>query len=262
MKREHVPSLNDLAFNGRNKSYGAYFLRKKYPRNLWLALFISVLFATVVFLTPLAVYYFDPIPLQDNDLIYEVPYFNMMNLPDEDLNRLAQALSVPVREVTLAPVVSDSLSPEKQIPIEQKNSPDVPLDEVAKSDTLPTGPGSSGFGPGTGDDTGLATVIDVYPRFPGGDEARLYFLRKNIHYPEAAQKKMIQGVVIVIFIIEADGNMSNIEIAKGIGGGCDEEALRVARSMPRWDPGKRSGKPVRVMVKMPVVFRLPGKLSR
>ncbi len=259
MKRERIPSLNDLAFKGRNQSYGAYVLRRKYSLFLFIALCITILLAAIASLTPLAVYYFDPIPLQDDDYIYEVPYYTMMAPPEEDLNKLAQALSVPLEEVNQVPVVSDSLKPEDQKPLEQKPLPDAPPEEIQNQDSVPQGPGGSGFGPGTGDDTGLATVIDVYPRFPGGDEARLYFLRKNIKYPEGAQKKMIQGMVMVVFIIEADGSMSDIEITKGIGGGCDEEALRVARAMPRWDPGKRSGRPVRVMVRMPVVFRLPGK---
>lgn len=261
MKRERVPSLNDLAFKGRNQSYGAYVLRKKYSRYLFIALCISILLTAITSLTPLAIYYFDPIPLTDDDYIYEVPYYTMMAPPEEDLNKLARAFSAPLQEVSQVPVVSDSLKPEDQKPLEQKPPENVLPEEVAH-DTAPQGPGSSGFGPGTGDDTGLATVIDVYPRFPGGDEARLYILRKNIRYPDAAQKNLIQGIVMVVFIIETDGSMSHIEVTKGIGGGCDEEALRVTRSMPRWEPGKRSGKPVRVMVRMPVVFRLPGKTTK
>ena len=84
------------------------------------------------------------------------------------------------------------------------------------------------------------------------------FLRNNVHYPDGAYKSGLQGVVMVVFVIETDGSISNIQITKGMGSGCDEEAMRVTKMMPRWEPGRRSGKPVRVMVRMPIVFKIPG----
>jgi protein TonB len=108
-------------------------------------------------------------------------------------------------------------------------------------------------------DTTLATTIDVYPRYPGGEDARLYYLRRHVAYPKEAVDKGIQGVVMVIFVVEADGSVTNVKLLKGIGGVCDDEAIRVTREMPKWSPGKRSGRPVRVMVKMPIVFGIPKK---
>jgi protein TonB len=64
---------------------------------------------------------------------------------------------------------------------------------------------------------------------------------------------------MVVFVVEVDGSVSNVNVVNRIGGGCDEEAIRVAREMPRWEPGKRNGRAVRVMVRMPIVFRIPGK---
>jgi protein TonB len=124
-----------------------------------------------------------------------------------------------------------------------------------------TGSGGNGGedGTGPGEDTGIYTTIDVYPRFPGGDQARFYFLRTNIRYPEAAVKTGVEGIVMVVFVIEKDGSVSNVEVSKGIGSGCDEEAVRVIKLMPRWEPGKRSGRAVRVLVRMPIVFRIPSK---
>jgi len=259
MKSTRIPSLIDLAFKGRNQTYGAYLLRKKYFRYLTVSVISSLFLLGLMVLIPFAIYYFEPGPQLNDDMIYEVSYYSMMTPPQEDLNELAKALSAPLREIRQVPVVEDTLKPEEQKPVEQTPPKDEIPEEVLKKDSIPRGPGGSGFNQGTGGDQGLATVIDVYPRFPGGEEARLFFLRKNVHYPEIAQKKQIQGVVMLVFIIETDGSMTHFEISKGIGGGCEEEALRVARSMPRWDPGKRSGQPVRVMVRMPVVFRLPGK---
>ena len=74
-------------------------------------------------------------------------------------------------------------------------------------------------------------------------------------------KNGVQGIILLVFIIEPDGSITHVEVKKGIGGGCDEEASRVARTMPRWEPGKRSGRPVRVLVQMPIVFRLPAAVQ-
>lgn len=106
------------------------------------------------------------------------------------------------------------------------------------------------------DDMEVYTVVEIYPSFPGGELARIKFLQKNIRYPADALKNKIEGQVIVNFIIEKDGSMSNIKVLKGIGGGCDEEALRVTYLMPKWKPGFQSALPVRVNFNMPVTFRL------
>ena len=79
---------------------------------------------------------------------------------------------------------------------------------------------------------------------------------ENIKYPESALKQGIQGTVYVSFIVEKDGSVSNVNILKGIGGECDEEALRVVKEMPRWTPGLYKGKPARVLFNMPIYFKL------
>jgi periplasmic protein TonB len=255
MRREKVPGLDELAFQGRNKAYGAYDLRKRYPRILAMASVIASVFVALVFVIPFLYYYFDPVLLVEGELFYEAEYYSMMPPPD-DPNLLIPSLPKPLPEESAQPVVADSVPPEEVKPIEPTP---VKKEEEVKTDTAGKGDGSQGFGPGTGENTGLATVIDVYPRYPGGDESRLYFLRKNIRYPEAAIKAGVQGVVMVVFIIEMDGSLSNVEVGKGIGGGCDEEALRVVKRMPKWEPAKRGGRAVRLMIRMPIVFRIPGK---
>ena len=94
------------------------------------------------------------------------------------------------------------------------------------------------------------------PQYIGGDKARIEFLKENIKYPLEALNKKIQGSVYVTFVINEDGSLSNIKILKGIGGGCDEEVLRVVKLMPNWKPGKQKGKPVMVQFNMPVKFTL------
>lgn len=101
--------------------------------------------------------------------------------------------------------------------------------------------------------------VDVSPEYPGGMNEMVKFISSNIIYPEAAKKANIKGVVYVSFIVEKDGSISNIKILRGIGGGCDEETIRVVKLMPKWTPGKKGEKPVRVKVALPVKFELGNK---
>ena len=81
-------------------------------------------------------------------------------------------------------------------------------------------------------------------------------LGKNLRYPRQAKKMGIQGKVYIRFIVDTDGSLTNIEVLKGIGAGCDEEALRVITQAPKWKPGKQRGKPVKVRMTIPIVFKL------
>lgn len=100
------------------------------------------------------------------------------------------------------------------------------------------------------------SVVEQDPEFPGGMEAMYKYLAENIKYPEQAKADGIQGRVFVRFVIEADGSVTNAQVLRGIGGGCDEEALRVVEAMPKWTPGKQQGKPVRVQFNLPIIFKL------
>lgn len=100
------------------------------------------------------------------------------------------------------------------------------------------------------------TVVDQMPQFPGGIDAMFTFMQNTTKYPEEAHKQGIEGKVFVRFVVEKDGQLDNIEVVHGIGGGCDEEAVRVLRLMPDWTPGKQGGVPVRVMFSMPFTFKL------
>jgi protein TonB len=97
--------------------------------------------------------------------------------------------------------------------------------------------------------------VEDMPEFPGGEQAMMDFVSKNVVYPKEAQEKGISGRVMVSFIVEKDGSVNEVKIVRGIGGGCDEEAVRVVKSMPKWKPGKMKGKPVRVSYMMPIIFK-------
>lgn len=97
---------------------------------------------------------------------------------------------------------------------------------------------------------------DRVPEFPGGLEALGQFIARNIHYPSTARKNKTQGKVLVSFVIDKDGTVTDIKIKRGIGDGCDEEALRVIAMMPKWRPGVQNGKLVRVAYSVPLAFTL------
>lgn len=99
--------------------------------------------------------------------------------------------------------------------------------------------------------------VEVAPEFPGGDVEIRNFLNKTLNYPSEAIKAKVQGRVITQFLIEKDGTIGDVKILKGIGYGCDEEAVRVIRLMPKWIPGKMEGKVVRVYFTLPISFTLP-----
>ena len=94
------------------------------------------------------------------------------------------------------------------------------------------------------------------PEFPGGDKGFHQFIADNIKYPAEAKGEGLKGRVFVNFIVEPDGSVSDIRVLRGIGGGCDEEAVRVVESMPKFKPGIQDGEAVRVSYTVPVFFRL------
>jgi TonB family protein len=99
-------------------------------------------------------------------------------------------------------------------------------------------------------------VVEQMPEYPGGEKALYQFLSDSIHYPDSAKLAGIQGKVYVSFIVNRDGSVTNARVLRGIGGGCDEEALRVIKLMPNWKPGQQRGKPVEVQYSLPVKFSL------
>ncbi len=106
------------------------------------------------------------------------------------------------------------------------------------------------------DKNGVYQICEQMPEFPGGVEALMDFVAKNVVYPQEAMDKEISGRVYVSFVIEKDGSVNEVKVMKGIGGGCDDEAVRVIKAMPKWKPGKQDGKPVRVSYMMPITFKL------
>jgi protein TonB len=130
--------------------------------------------------------------------------------------------------------------------------------------TGPSGPVHTGpvvTGPVTAveeetDEGQIFQVVEQMPEFPGGMEALMKYLQKNIKYPSRAQDNNVQGRVMVTFVVNKDGSIVDPEVIKAVDKDLDNEALRVVKAMPKWNPGKQRGKPVRVKYTVPVTFRL------
>jgi len=99
--------------------------------------------------------------------------------------------------------------------------------------------------------------VEKQPEYPGGNDALFKFMLQNLKYPELAREKKTMGTVFVYFVVKANGSVDNVRIKRGIGDGCDEEAVRVVRLMPKWVPGEDKGKKVNVSFYLPVQFKLP-----
>lgn len=102
----------------------------------------------------------------------------------------------------------------------------------------------------------IFVVVESMPSFPGGMNKLMVYLQNNIHYPQLAKDLGIQGRVFVTFVIEKNGSVNDVMLLRGIGGGCDEEAIRVVKNMPKWIPGSQRNIPVRVQYNLPINFKL------
>jgi protein TonB len=99
-------------------------------------------------------------------------------------------------------------------------------------------------------------VVEDMPAFPGGEQKMFEYIGQNTVYPQLARESGVTGIVHVYFVVGKDGKVDDVRVLRGIGGGCDEEAVRVVKSMPRWTPGKQRGKPVKVQYTIPIRFFL------
>lgn len=262
--RSATVELNDLVFSGRNKSYGAYQLRAMYKRNLTFAVVTGSVAFVVLVSFPLVRAMFSPDPLS------AVPI---------------GANTVVTLAYTALPTPSVAVPPEVQVPRKAtlKFTPPVVLpDNKVNDDYIPTQDELTKADPGKvtvkGDPGALNVVetdppllpepvktiqedvpffaVENMPAFPGGDAELMAYMVSNLKYPALAIRGGVEGKVYVAFVVEKDGSITGASVVKGIGGGCDEEALRVLKAMPAWNPGRQNGNAVRVKITVPVVFRL------
>lgn len=262
----------DIVFDHRNKEYGAYDLRQHYGRNMTKAMGmafagIAVLVAASVIFRP-AIKPLEIVKRIDIDLTHVVPPPPIkaeLKKPEQQVKH-AEAAAKPA-----APVHTIADPPPVVVP----NNPPVDPPRTIDLQTAAIGPtnidgadtkgnaGGAGDGKGIGSDNGKGdesihapTGLDVMPEPYGGAAAWSKFLQKNIRFPGAAQEQGVSGRVILSFVIEKDGHLSDIKVDRKAGFGFDEEALRVLKLAKAWKPGMQNGQPVRVRYTIPISFQL------
>lgn len=246
----------DMVFEGRNKEYGAYEDRKKSSRRHGLAIFIAVSVFTVGVSAPVLIKALAPEKKTRNvevtslaDIKIDKPIENKMEEPPPPPPMKNTVKFTPPEvtndEVTEEIKTVDELKDTKaQISIaDVKGSDDANAVDVADLKVVE-------------EEEKPLTFVEQQPEFPGGLEAMQKFLGENIKYPSIASEMGISGKVTVQFVVDKHGKIGNIKVLRGIGGGCDEEAVRVVKAMPAWRPGRQNGKEVSVFFVLPVSFQL------
>lgn len=261
----------DILFDGRNKKYGSYELRKKYKRRATLAGLISILVVGGIFGATLIkpkekVIVEAPIEVKDVKLAEPPPIKENEPPPPPPSNppppvKPTVKFTPPI--IKKNEEVKEEDKPEPPKPEENKAVGPTKVEGVESPDAIDPGLNTN---PGTGAGKPVEsappakeeifTSVEQFPEFPGGQAKMYEYLQKNIRYPNQAREDNIQGKVVLKFVVDKDGSITNIQVVRPLGGGCDKEAVRVVSGMPKWKAGKQNGQPVKVYFTLPVTFKL------
>jgi protein TonB len=260
----------DLVFKDRNKSYGAYGLRTESSSMILRAFFIVVPVFVLLFAGPVIYKRLNPDIMATPVELAPVIAVNVplkQELPQKKEPPRAEPVKEKLKTIKLPANIAVVDHPETdEMPPSADELKNAVVGQVAQSGTATTAsatpvavtPGGNGTdaAPVTDNHIYDTGTIEVYPEFEGGMAAWSKFIQRNLRYPYAAQEMGIQGKVFVSFVVEKDGSVSDVRVIKGIGGGCDEEAIRVITKSPGWKPGRQNGQQVRVRYTMPLSFLL------
>ena len=264
----------DLVFEGRNQAYGAYKLRKgTAKRNVW-ALLIVGLAAALLYLGLQLQKMAEANKKVENTQAVELAKLQTEKKKEAKVEKKEVIRQEPEKVVEQVKSSVKFTAPVIKKDEEVKEEDEIKLDEVQKSDKAVgafTVEGNDEVGgavlkakeeiaapepPKHVEETKVFTVVEQMPMFPGGDAALMSYLANNIHYPTVAAENGVQGRVVVGFVVERDGSITDVNILRSVDPSLDREAMRVVKSMPRWTPGKQNGSAVRVKYQVPVTFRL------
>ncbi|QJD95300.1 energy transducer TonB [Mucilaginibacter robiniae] len=266
------PEWLDVVFADRNKSYGAYELRKNNARNTTIALVVTVtLFAIAVSLPTIINIINGFIPkapekVKIEEVILKPPPPLQAQKTPPPPPPSAEPQRPKVSQVRFPPPVvkPDEQVPEKDPPTQkelevkdpgQKSVQGDPSQTVRIDEPVGNAPVTQQVTEAPASNE-IFTSVEVTPEFPGGMDKFYQFLGKAIRYPAVARENNVQGRVIVTFVVERDGSLTDVKALRGPGSGLDEEAVRAVKSSPKWRPGKQNGRDVRVQYTVPVVFTL------
>ena len=263
-------TYDDVIFQARHKAYGAFELRQQYRPTLSRALGLGVGLFLMGLAGPMLYDRFWPkADLSTKQIMTDVSLIKIKELPAEKPIELPPVEKQPTVSTVrnLPPVVM----PEADV---VEDNPPATVEELQNATSgAETAEGSGDVEVIAAPEAKAATVqekavevetkteapfitVEQQPEYPGGLDALRNFLGKNLNYPRSAASAGVSGRVFVSFVVNTDGSLTDLQVLKGIGFGCDEEAVRVMRKMPNWRPGKQAGRAVRVKYNLPISFTL------
>ena len=252
----NAPAFDDIVFEARNKEYGAYKLRKRYNRNVSIALLIGILILATAIITP----YLNAKASENRTKRAERQVVVKMENLDQPNQQVAPPPPPPPpptdvvqQQRYVPPQVVDSIKPEDvkqlmtadQAQTEVTNKEVVEVVQQVKEEVQEAEAEQTPF-----------VVVEEMPMFPGGDPALLAYIAANTQYPEIAKENNIQGKVIVRFCVTSKGGVNQVSVLKGVDPELDKEDIRVVTTLPLFKPGKQGGKPVPVWYMVPIAFTL------
>lgn len=263
MKQADVLKWEDIVFEHRNKGYGAYDIRNKYGKHVAVAALIALVVVAFVLAYPSIAEWIKGQQEAEVKDLKTVKYTDLAPPPPIDKNvPPPPKLDVPppVKKIIkfLPPKVT-----EKEV-VEEEEMPTI--EEVKQNDVGPENVEGTGevifdepvaeVAKPESDEDVVFMVVEQPAEFPGGMEAMMKFLQKNMKYPAVARRMGIEGSVFVSFVVDREGKISDLQVIKGISAECDQEAVRVIKLMPSWKPGKQNGRAVKSRFVLPIKFKL------
>jgi periplasmic protein TonB len=268
MKSTTLRDIHEIIFELRNKDYGAYLLRKLYDRLMFLATLAGIcLFALLLggYLWVNMIQHQAEMK-KDTQKTVEI---KEVELPILEAAKHLQNTATTPPEVSTVKYLPPELAKDNEVKEEtptQKDLEKAVASNVTKkgdslanvNQTIPDQTITKNVGETKTENTEntIVNFAEQNPEYPGGMKEMGKFLSKNIRYPSIARKNNKGGKVIVSFVVNTNGSIQDVNILKGVGYGCDEEAKRVVQKMPAWKPGRQGNSPVRVRYTLPIVFTL------
>ena len=253
----------ELIFDKRYRSYGGYELRTNAHKRQFRAFLIAGTLFVLIVAAPLLIKQIFYKKTEKDTSVRMLTEIKIDRPEEENLLKELPPPPAPLRNSIkfVPPVVK---------PDEQINEDPPPTQKEILSEK--TAVGSVNFDKGSddiaapaatsenakiaGDSDVPMAIVDQMPQFPGGEKEMMRFIKFNLRYPLSAQENGVQGTVLINFVVNREGKLTNIKVIKGIGFGCDEESIRVLEKMPLWSPGKQRGQTVLVSFTMPIRFVL------
>lgn len=255
-----APVRNDIVFEERNKTYGAYALRKNHNRTVALALLITGSSFLFVVCLPAIIDWINN-KMEEVEVPIDMTMVELTAPPpiDPEEPPPPPPPPPPVMETVkfTPPVVTDEEVVDEPPPIQTEETPQIStVTQEGTDDAIIIPEEKSAVVEPVSDE--VFTYVENMPSFPGGEAEMLKYIQKNIVYPQMEREAGISGTCYVEFVVEKDGSIAGATVKRGVSGGpaCNKEALRVVKSMPTWSAGRQNGRPARVVIVLPIKFAL------